>query len=272
MTHRISWWARLRRFVVSTSFRRRPIRAVASRVRWRLHWRFRRQRPFVVPFHGGMTMALADSSASMGIFLNGGFSDSSVACSFIEYLTPGMTALDCGAHVGEYAALFAMLVGTAGEVHAFEPDPEMFDYLRGNMERNSLHNVVLNRVAVASRGGSEPFARQPDPTASSLARFSPSPCADIVEVAAVSLDEYAVAHGLTAVDALKVDVEGAELEVLEGATGVLEELRPGLVFVECDDPENTPAVALLLAECGYDVAVDLEHHRSPHVLARSAPR
>lgn len=260
--------SRLRRFLRSPGFRRQPIRSTADRVRWRLHWRFRRDHPFVVPFFDGTSLELADSSASMGIFLNGDFSDASVASPFVEYLRPGMTAVDCGAHIGEYTALFSRLVGDAGSVHSFEPDPTVFSYLGRNVVRNGLDNVVLNHTAVAAEVGSEAFATHTDPTMSSLVRFSSTLAPAVVEVAVTTLDAYAAANHLHALDALKVDVEGAELAVLQGGRETLAGLRPGVVFVECDNPHGFPDVCDLLRRHGYHLKTETEHHRSPHVLAR----
>jgi FkbM family methyltransferase len=264
-------FGRARRLLASEGFRRNPARAVGRRVRWRLHWKARPRTPLVVPFHGGAQLQLGPSSASLGVFLNDGFSDISVSSIFMDFLQPGMHVLDCGAHIGEYTVLFAQLVGPAGSVHAFEPDPRVFSLLEGNVERNRLGNVSLHTLAVCDRQGVERFAFGADPTMSSLVRFSEGQDLDEVPTRTTTLDHYVEELGLTALHAIKMDIEGAEAAALAGAGQLLADLRPGLVFVECDRHDNTPLVERLLRGHGYRVEVRRDRqHRHPHVVARSA--
>jgi FkbM family methyltransferase len=260
---------RARRFLSSEEVRAHPVRALSRRLQWRLHWKLRRDVPFIVPFHDGLELQLGRSSASLGVFLNDGFSDSSVSSLFLEFLEPGMHALDCGAHIGEYTLLFARLVGPSGAVHAFEPDPRMFPLLRANVQRNELTNVTLANVALSDREGMEWFAAKDDATMSALRRFTEQPGAESALVPTTTLDLYLEISGLQAVDALKVDIEGAEAAAIAGANRLLRTLQPGLVFVECDRHSNTPVVERLLEDQGYRVTIRLDRaHLHPHVIAR----
>jgi FkbM family methyltransferase len=257
------------RLLTSRELRAHPVRAVGRRLRWRLHWRLRRQVPFVVPFYEGLELQLGHSSASLGVFLNDGFSDSSVSSLFIETLEPGMQVLDCGAHIGEYTLLFARLVGPTGWVHAFEPDPRMFPLLQANVERNGLRNVTLANVALSDREGTEWFAVRDDATASALQRFTDQPGANGVLIPTTTLDRYLERSGLQTVDAIKMDIEGAEAAAVAGAHRLLMTLRPALVFVECDRHDNTPVVERLLVDQGYRVTTRRDRaHLHPHVIAR----
>lgn len=259
--------SRLFRLLTKEDFRRHPVRAIYRRLYWRWHWRFRASEPFVVPFFGGLRLGLAPSSASLGIYLNDGFSDKETASLFLDHLRPGMVAVDCGAHIGEYTLLFALLVGPEGEVHAFEPDPRVFSILSENIRRNGLRNVWTWQKALGRAEGVAEFLLAPDATASSLARLIPVEEGEKVEVAVTSLDAYAGQQGLTRVDALKVDVEGAEEEVLVGAQWLLSVLRPGFIEIECHgDPR--PVVKRLESH-GYSTAIRQgSGHLFPHVVAR----
>jgi FkbM family methyltransferase len=264
---------RARRLLASEGFRRHPARVVGRRLWWRLHWKLRRRTPLVVPFHGEAQLQLGPSSASLGVFLNDGFSDISVSSLFMNFLQPGMHVLDCGAHIGEYTVLFAQLVGAAGSVHAFEPDPRVFSLLEGNVERNRLSNVTLNNLALCDRLGVERLAFGADPTMSSLVRFSEDQDLDEAPTGTTTLDHYLEERGLTVIHAIKMDIEGAEAAALSGADRLLGDLRPGLVFVECDRHSNTPLVERLLGGHGYRVEVRRDRqHRHPHVVAWSAGR
>jgi FkbM family methyltransferase len=262
-----SFLGRLTALLRSEGFRRAPVRSVYRRLRWRLHWRLFAARPFEVPVDG-MTLRLASSSASSGVYLGDGASDASVARPFREFLKPGMVALDCGAHIGEYTLLFARLVGAAGEVHAFEPDPRIFPYLERNVSQNGLANVRVQNVAVSDHVGREAYAVQPDGTTSSLARWAEVVTGGTVEVETTTLDDYARTNAMPRVDAVKIDVEGAEASVLAGAAGLLEHSRPGLVFVECHSPGAAAEVRRTLEAARYAIEGPTHDMLHQHLLAR----
>lgn len=256
------------RFLAKEDFRRHPIGAVYRRCYWRWHWIFRASRPFVVPFFEGMSIRLAPSSASSGIYLNGGFSDRETAVLFLNYLRPGMVAIDCGAHIGEYTLLFASLVGPEGEVHAFEPDPRVFAILQENISRNDLKNVWAHEKALGDAEGEAEFLLAPDATASSLARFAAEGKGERVKVPLTSLDVYVQEMDLKRVDAMKIDVEGSEETVLAGAEWVLAEFEPGLVFLEFER-QDSHRLRRRLEGYGYKVSIRKDrYHRFPHIIAR----
>ncbi len=259
--------SRLLGLLSKEDFRRNPVRALYRRLYWRWHWTFRAWHPFVVPFFGGTTIRLGPSSASYGIYLNDGFSDRDTANLFLEFLKPGMVAIDCDAHIGEYTVLFAVLVGPEGEVHAFEPDPRVFAILQDNITRNSLRNVWAHDKALGEVEGKAKFCLAEDPTASSFPQFA-SQIGKDVEVVITTLDAYTEEQGLSRVDAVKIDVEGAEGAVLAGARRVLTELWPGLIVIECHS-ENPIPLAKHLEIYGYKVCIRQDNaHRFAHIIAR----
>lgn len=266
---RKTFFSRLWRLLRRRDFWRHPARGVHRRIFWWFHWRFQTNRLFIFRLETGMEIGLAPSSASKGIFLNDGFSDRSVADLFIECLGSGMTAFDCGAHIGEYTLLFSKLVGRKGTVHAFEPDPRMFSFLEENVSRNQLSNVHINAVALSDNEGTALFIPQEDATTSSLREFSEAQSSFDICVPTTTLDKYATVEGLSRIDALKIDVEGAEASVIVGAHGVLRKLRPALIFVECDHHNNAPLIAKVLKEFGYDVLIRVDtSHVHPHIIAK----
>jgi FkbM family methyltransferase len=161
----------------------------------------------------------------------------------------GMTVFDVGSHIGLYSLLFARLVGEKGVTHAFEPDPRNFERLRTNLALNDAENVFANQCAVFRESGpirlnlfdpslnawhSLGTPRLPDPHDPRQTVESH----ESITVAAVSLDEYARERNISRVDFLKVDVEGAELDVLHGATGLFEREAIGLVQFEVSLPQT----------------------------------
>lgn len=165
----------------------------------------------------------------------------SVALHFGQYERPefelwrrllprGAVIADIGANIGWYSAHLAALDPTATVV-AFEPVPSSFAWLRKTVARNNLANVRTEQLAVSDRPGT--IEIYVDPTITGAASTHPSVYLDTssaVRVAAVTLDAYAAEHSLR-FDAMKIDVEGAELAVLRGSQRVLTEQRP-TVFCE----------------------------------------
>lgn len=245
-------------------------RTLWRRIAWRLHWMFRAKKPLVVPGYRELRTTLARSSASAGIYINRGFSDHSIARIFEDFLEAGMVVFDCGAHIGEYTLMFAALVGDDGAVHAFEPDPRVFTYLETNVAQNDLRNVVLNNYALSDYVGFAELALADDPTISSLRtggeQLSGHRAGTIVHV--TTIDAYAAAKGLNQVAAAKIDVEGAEAALLDGATRLLTTSPPRLLFVESEGSENPSALAESLRGFGYDVSITTEDHLFPHIVAR----
>ncbi len=150
-----------------------------------------------------------------------------------QRLAPGMTVLDVGAHTGEMTLLFAHLVGAAGAVHAFEPVEPTYERLVAAIEAQALTNVTALRLAVADVVGERTLHVYGGDylSWSSLADRDldtygiPAELATAEQVPATTLDAYCAEHGLVSIDLLKIDAEGAELQVLRGARGLLEERR-----------------------------------------------
>lgn len=145
--------------------------------------------------------------------------------SFNEALRPGMTMVDVGAHIGYYALLSARLVGPGGKVHAIEPFSENLDFLRRNVRANQLTNVDIHPYAA----GEERAKRQFHITGSSDSNgFFAHPMTETVSM--IEVDQVPVDQVVSGrVDAAKIDVEGAEVLVLNGMTRILSE-NPGIVL------------------------------------------
>ena len=149
---------------------------------------------------------------------------------FRAVVRPGTTVLDVGANVGAYTLLFATWVGEKGRVFAFEPAPAARDGLRTHVALNRFEDrVTIVEAAAAADVGRAAFAVHPSGGASSLALGSLA-AAPRITVATETIDSVCKAHALLPA-VIKIDVEGAELDVLKGARNTL--ALPGLhVFVE----------------------------------------
>jgi FkbM family methyltransferase len=152
--------------------------------------------------------------------------------SFREVVRPGMTALDIGANVGAYSLLLGQWVGPAGAVYAFEPAPLMFDGLVRHIELNDLAGVVHPvRAAVGRTSVTAPLVVAGTRGECRLASASDTGLPTI-DVAVTTVDEFCAQHHITPAF-IKIDVEGAELDVLRGARATIRRAFPGLsLFVE----------------------------------------
>ena len=133
-----------------------------------------------------------------------------------------VTVVDVGAHIGEWAAAARAALGASATLHCFEPQPETFDTLAGRFaaeSRTSCHLLALgSEPGVASLYGDE---RSPAFTSLHADTLGAAP-ARVDEVEVRTLDAMSAELGIERIDLLKVDVEGHELAVLEGARGLIE--------------------------------------------------
>ncbi len=159
----------------------------------------------------------------------------------LAHLAPGDAMWDVGANIGWFSLLAARAVGPSGEVTAFEPALRNAAQITLNAARNGVSVTVVG-AAVSDRSGWGRF----DDLSSLTGRLS---AAGGAIVPMVTLDEWASGHGAPAV--VKIDVEGAELDVLRGAGTVLAAARP-VILCECHGTQT--GVDRALRAVGYDVS------------------
>jgi FkbM family methyltransferase len=173
--------------------------------------------------------------------LNGSFEASELR--FVEkYLRPGMTVLDVGAHHGLYTLLAARRVGKGGRVIAFEPSERERSLLARHLRLNRCGRVTIENWAVGSeRGKAQLFLVEGGEDGCNSLR-SPRTAAKshTTEVEVISLDEYITANKIGNVDFLKLDIEGAELDALKGARGLLTSSERPVVLAEVYEIRSEP--------------------------------
>lgn len=138
-------------------------------------------------------------------------------------LCAGDVFLDLGAHIGYHSYFAAGLVGPSGHVFALEADPGNYQRLKKNLQ--AFPYAHAEQCAIWSHEGKLIFARSESIKESgwgALASVHNVPEREQVEVEGVSLDAWSERIGLKAVRAAKMDVEGAEFAVLQGARRVLQ--------------------------------------------------
>jgi FkbM family methyltransferase len=147
---------------------------------------------------------------------------------FKRFVGPASHIVDVGANQGIYTLSISRQAGD-GKVFAFEPDPKLFAALKGNVERNRAQNVVLFNAAAASRPSK--LLLRPGSLNRGDNRIvqSGNGSTDAIEVTAVPLDGVIPDHR---VDLMKIDVQGFEFDVLQGAVQIIQANPTLLILFE----------------------------------------
>ena len=162
-------------------------------------------------------------------------------------LKPGQVMYDVGANVGLYSLLASAAVGPDGRVFAFEPVEENVRYLERHLKLNGISNCCAVRAAVSSKDGAEPFDFWNDRSMGRLSALGTE------RVPTIRLDSFLAADPVKRrPDFVKIDVEGGEARVLEGAVSLLKENSP-IVSVATHSPELDLHCNKLLTSLGYTV-------------------
>ncbi len=169
-----------------------------------------------------------------------------------RWLRPGDLFIDVGAHIGYFSLCAARLVAPQGGVIACEPDPDNLSRLRANIRRNDFVRVVQTREAALGGATGEALFRR----ASAFSSRVGGCLADHVEaggeyvaVPLLRLDELCMG---TTPRAIKVDVEGGEIDVLQGASRIIDEARTGWL-IELHNRTAREHVLHRLKNAGYQV-------------------
>src|SRR3989338_1456585 len=142
---------------------------------------------------------------------------------FSRIIRKGAVVYDIGAHAGFHTLLVSSLVGPAGKVFAFEPSPRNARYLRKHLEINHCDNVTVIEAAVAEEDGTAFLEEDQEYTVGLTGRLSAEAGR---KIKTVSLDNLVSSGRIPPPEYMKIDVEGAELQVFFGAKKILSDSRP----------------------------------------------
>ena len=188
-------------------------------------------------------------------------------------IEPGMTVVDVGANAGEITVFAAKRVGPRGKVVAFEPLGRMADRLARNVALNKFPQVTTVRLGLSDMEQAVPIygteSEFHDGTLNeglATIHAGGDRTVELERIQLTTLDLYTASADIGDIDVIKVDVEGAELEVLRGARRVLRDQRPWLILEVSDlvgpDKENRAAGILeFLARFDYSFFRISRHKR-----------
>lgn len=197
----------------------------------------------------------------------------------IERFTPGQggTVVDVGAHMGRYTIIGSKRVGPAGKVIAIEAHPDNFRLLNYNIKLNNLSNVVAVNSAAYSRktplklylpDEDQGFTMHHSLMGNYLSTKYSNATQKYVLVQADTLDSLLSGAGVQSVNWIKIDVEGAELEVLKGALDILHRSNDISLLIEVHGKETYEPVLALLKSNGFRLEFEKTYDNGEkHVIA-----
>ncbi len=257
---KFSAWVRMRLGLFAhPQFYRRPLSAIARRLLWKAVWSRRES----VLFRTQYGFEVEGSPADIGIgslFYRGQYEWGELELWQRLLGRPGLTVVDIGANIGLYSLLAAETSRARGygdgRIFGFEPNPAECAKFRRNVEINGYGTVRVEQVAVSDRVGICRMALPPEGLGVFGHLISEGDARHArdkeVEVATVDLDGWCAGAGVERIDLLKIDVEGHELQVLEGAAGLLGRKAIGVVLMEVGHGEWRRCVEIL-RESGFAV-------------------
>lgn len=157
---------------------------------------------------------------------------------FKQICKPGFIVVEIGANIGTHTVLLSQLVGPYGRVLAFEPQRVVFQNLCANIALNSLQNVECYQKAVGAQSGHVlipdiKYDQEGNFGGVEVNKFEQGQAIDLV-----TLDQF---YEYPKLDFLKVDVEGMEKEVIDGASALIKKHQP-IIYIENDRKDKSQAL------------------------------
>lgn len=160
---------------------------------------------------------------------------------------PGMVCFDIGANVGFYTLLFSKLAGPRGAVVAFEPVARNCTFLHRHIQLNACTNVLVRELAVTDFDGAAGFELTQCPSQGHLAAQGR------LAVTCARVDSLVLSKEMPIPDIIKIDVEGAEKSVLDGARQVIARHKPAIFLATHGEQQRHECCSILL-ELGYTLS------------------
>jgi len=201
--------------------------------------------------YGPMLVNINDAFVGKSLRIYGEWSEAEVFL-FNQIVRPGDVVIEAGANIGSHTVALAQAAGVTGRVHAFEPQRHAFQLLCANVAVNSLANVFTHYMALGSENGDALFP-EVDPTLPNnfggVSFFVQH--TEMARVVVRTIDSFEFPR----VDFLKADVEGFELQVLQGARETILRHRP-VCHLEYNNPytgNNIPVLADYFRDLDYSL-------------------
>jgi FkbM family methyltransferase len=195
-----------------------------------------------------------------------------------EHFNPndGDIVVDVGAHAGHYTLISSKRVGQNGKVIAIEADPTNFEILNRNIQLNGLTNVIpLNYAAYSKQTKLKlylPVEESGFSIYNTIMVNRAKPEEKFIEVNANTLDYLLQQNGIRYANWIKIDVEGAEFEVLKGTINILSNSKNSVLFVEIHGLDNYRPVIEFLNIYNFKIEFERSNKNGDwrHIIARKS--
>ena len=190
---------------------------------------------------------------------------------------PGAVIIDIGAHIGLFSVIAAQVTGKTGKVYAFEPAPGTYSLLQKTVAINHGETVIESfKKAVGKENGKITFFISNDlaDNSNSLVNYKEDRTLHGIDVAVTSIDNFVKEKNINRLNFIKIDVEGAEYDTLQGAVETLRTLKPVCIVAIHPQPiaakgDSLEAIYDLIAGCNYRVTLDKKDFSKAALLANT---
>lgn len=183
--------------------------------------------------------------------------DSKISWVVKKFVRQGDVVLDIGANLGLVSFRLAQIVGPAGVVHSFEPNPKMVDYIQKSLQVNPSLNINIHAIGLGATEGQMTLSvPSGNAGAASLTAKGEAEGTENLQIQVRCLNNVVREEGIGRLDFIKMDVEGFEAEVLTGARDVISKFKPKAILFEehgFNVSKDRPKSFRLLEELGYEV-------------------
>ncbi len=171
-----------------------------------------------------------------------------------KYIKPGDTVIEAGANIGSETLLISKLIGS-GKLFAFEPNPYTFERMKMNLQINELTNVEACDIALGEQDGVIHFNIYPKNFCNSgmSSKYMETSRTRKIDIVQQKLDSFVQQHGIAKVDFIKMDIQGAEMDMISGGLETIRRDKPSIFTEACEPYNDTKLLYRTLKDCGYNI-------------------
>jgi FkbM family methyltransferase len=158
-------------------------------------------------------------------------------CFLRYYLRKGGIFFDIGSNIGIFSLIGANIVGRKGSVYSFEPTPETYFRLKQNIKLNKAKRIFPFNMALSDKSGLQDFLVSNDgyDAWNSFGKPSAGSVFENIKVRTITFDEFLSQQNIEKIDLIKIDVEGWEINVLNGGKNYFNRLTSAAILIEFGD-------------------------------------
>ncbi|MCD6011920.1 MAG: FkbM family methyltransferase [Flavipsychrobacter sp.] len=171
-----------------------------------------------------------------------------------KYIKPNDVVIEAGANIGSETLLIARML-KQGRVYAFEPNPYTFDRLKINASINELENISTYDYALGESDTTIQFNIYPKNFCNSgmSSKYMETSNTRKIDVTQKKLDTFLKENNINKVDFIKMDIQGAEMDMIAGATETIARHKPTIFTEACEPYNDTKVLYQTLKAAGYNV-------------------